>query len=53
MDLASLVTGGSGKKSAYDELASSIGKDVYIDVSGWWVVPQTKLKLQITMWGCY
>ncbi|MEW5317669.1 MAG: hypothetical protein WDW38_008951 [Sanguina aurantia] len=35
MDLASLVTGGSGKKSAFDELASSLGKDVYIDVSGW------------------
>ncbi|KAK9839511.1 hypothetical protein WJX81_006528 [Elliptochloris bilobata] len=35
LDLANLVSGGGGAKTAYDELASKIGKEVYVDVNGW------------------
>jgi hypothetical protein len=36
MDLSSLVTGGgTGGRTPYDELATSIGRDVYVDVAGW------------------
>ncbi|KAG1655529.1 hypothetical protein FOA52_000009 [Chlamydomonas sp. UWO 241] len=35
LDLTKLVTGGGGKKSPYDELASEIGKQIYVDLAGW------------------
>ena len=38
LDLASFVTGSSGKKGGpYDELADAIGKAAYVDVQGWHV----------------
>ncbi|KAJ9527980.1 hypothetical protein QJQ45_005576 [Haematococcus lacustris] len=35
IDLASLVANSSGSKSPWDELATQIGKEVYVDVAGW------------------
>ncbi|KAK9820230.1 hypothetical protein WJX72_007723 [[Myrmecia] bisecta] len=36
LDLAKLVTsGGGGVKTAYEDLADKLGKDVYLDVNGW------------------
>lgn len=35
LDLAKLVSGGGGFKSAFKDLAHKIGNDVYIDVNGW------------------
>ncbi|GAX75973.1 hypothetical protein CEUSTIGMA_g3416.t1 [Chlamydomonas eustigma] len=35
IDLTKLVTGGGSNKGPYDELASEIGKQVYIDIAGW------------------
>eukprot|EP00747_Dinoflagellata_sp_TGD_P219451 gnl/TRDRNA2_/TRDRNA2_91566_c0_seq1.p1 gnl/TRDRNA2_/TRDRNA2_91566_c0~~gnl/TRDRNA2_/TRDRNA2_91566_c0_seq1.p1 ORF type:complete len:238 (+),score=30.95 gnl/TRDRNA2_/TRDRNA2_91566_c0_seq1:56-769(+) len=34
MDLTNLVTSG-GKKSAYDDLADELGREVYVDLQGW------------------
>lgn len=34
-DLANFVATSSSNKTPYDDLASSIGKDIYIDVMGW------------------
>mmetsp|Transcript_26046 Transcript_26046/g.56854 ORF Transcript_26046/g.56854 Transcript_26046/m.56854 type:complete len:161 (+) Transcript_26046:71-553(+) len=35
LDLSKLVAGSGGNKTPYDELASAIGKDVYVDIAGW------------------
>jgi hypothetical protein len=34
-DLAQFVASSSSNKTPFDELAASIGKDIYIDVQGW------------------
>uniref|UniRef100_A0A7S0RMK7 Uncharacterized protein n=1 Tax=Chlamydomonas leiostraca TaxID=1034604 RepID=A0A7S0RMK7_9CHLO len=34
-DMAKLVGGFQGNKTPYDELASAIGRDVYVDLAGW------------------
>jgi hypothetical protein len=34
--MAKLVSGSAGAaKTPYDDLASSIGRDIYVDVAGW------------------
>lgn len=36
LDMTKLVAGsGSSNKSPYEELASAIGRDVYVDIQGW------------------
>lgn len=35
LDLAALVAGSKGSKSPYEDLAFSIGQDVYADLGGW------------------
>lgn len=36
LDLAKLVAGsGTGTKTPYDDLASAIGRDIYVDIAGW------------------
>eukprot|EP00200_Dunaliella_tertiolecta_P005285 CAMPEP_0202351942 /NCGR_PEP_ID=MMETSP1126-20121109/8352_1 /ASSEMBLY_ACC=CAM_ASM_000457 /TAXON_ID=3047 /ORGANISM="Dunaliella tertiolecta, Strain CCMP1320" /LENGTH=151 /DNA_ID=CAMNT_0048944093 /DNA_START=98 /DNA_END=553 /DNA_ORIENTATION=+ len=35
MDMSKIVAGSQDKKSPYESLASSIGRDVYVDVAGW------------------
>lgn len=35
LDVASFVSGGSGNKTPYADLAYKIGSDVYADISGW------------------
>lgn len=35
LDMAKLVAGGGATKTPYDEFASAIGRDVYVDLAGW------------------
>ncbi|GIL64687.1 hypothetical protein Vafri_18583 [Volvox africanus] len=35
LDLAKLVAGSGGSKTPYEEFASAIGRDVYVDIAGW------------------
>ncbi|GLC42358.1 hypothetical protein PLESTB_000655800 [Pleodorina starrii] len=35
LDLAKLVAGGGSSKTPYEEFASAIGRDVYVDIAGW------------------
>ncbi|EFJ47657.1 hypothetical protein VOLCADRAFT_117769 [Volvox carteri f. nagariensis] len=35
LDLTKLVAGSSGSKTPYEEFASAIGRDVYVDIAGW------------------
>ncbi|KAG2483123.1 hypothetical protein HYH03_018013 [Edaphochlamys debaryana] len=35
LDVTKLVTGGGGAKTPYDEFASAIGRDCYVDLAGW------------------
>jgi hypothetical protein len=38
LDLAKLVSGTQGTRSPYDDLAASIGRDVYADLGGWHIL---------------
>ncbi|GIM04422.1 hypothetical protein Vretimale_9005 [Volvox reticuliferus] len=35
LDLTKLVAGSGGTKTPYEEFASAIGRDVYVDIAGW------------------
>lgn len=56
LDLTRLVTGGGGTKSPYDELATEIGKQVYLDIGGWHLytrdlsaTPASKMNVALAM----
>jgi hypothetical protein len=35
LDVSKLVSGGGAAKSPYEDFASAIGRDVYVDLAGW------------------
>ncbi|GFR41636.1 hypothetical protein Agub_g2366 [Astrephomene gubernaculifera] len=35
LDITKLVAGGGGAKTPYEDFASAIGRDIYVDIAGW------------------